>query len=64
VPGIAAAENTEENMMVTAGDAITVLNSKDISIKTYVPPAHQVAGHSHQSSSGSLIEHLKPSKFT
>ena len=55
----------EENMFVTSGDAITVLNSKDMAIKTYTPPFVPVSQSQYMTgSSSSLIDDQTPPKFT
>lgn len=63
--GLIAADGTEETMFVTAGDAITVLNSKDLPKQGYQPLIMPIMNHhtSHNSSSGSVAEDSTPVRY-
>ena len=70
-PGATNQDTVEENMFVTAGDSVTVLNSKDVVLKTFFPSSHmQLVPVQHHHGGGtssytsSILEENANSKYS
>lgn len=68
-PNTNTVDGAEEHLFVTAGDQITVLNSKDVALKTYTPLAPMSVssgyhGSHHSASSSSIMEDAIPPKYS